>query len=331
MQKRASHYLQFGLMPKGSRNSITDVPGVKVGHVTLVEGAAIRTGVTAILPHQENLFKHKVLASSAVINGFGKTTGLVQLQELGTLESPIMLTNTFSVPAVTEGTIQWLLERNEDIGTSTGTVNVVVGECNDGYLNDIRGMHVRSHHAKGAIQNASFEVAEGCVGAGTGMSCMGYKGGIGTSSRKVGDGTLGVLVVSNFSQSFDQQEPPGSIMMIVATDLRVNERQLKRIAKRTAFGLARTGSTAHHGSGDIAIAFSTAHRTAHDQSKQVDTYSFLRDNDAIMNEIFDATASATEEAIWNSLFAADSMTGREGNKRLAITAEEAKKIRARFS
>ncbi|GAE37376.1 L-aminopeptidase/D-esterase [Halalkalibacter akibai JCM 9157] len=175
--------IQIGKFKAGERNSITDVPGVKVGHKTLTydlsDGRAIRTGVTAILPHSGNLFQEKIIGSSYVINGFGKTIGFVQLQELGMIESPIMLTNTLSVPAVAEGTIQFLLKENQDIGNSTGTVNVIVGECNDGYLNDIRGLHVKGEHAIDAIKTASIQVEQGCVGAGTGMSCLGFKGGVG--------------------------------------------------------------------------------------------------------------------------------------------------------
>ncbi|QDI90394.1 S58 family peptidase [Salicibibacter halophilus] len=326
-KKRArDHGLTFGTLPTGKNNTITDVSGVSVGQVTLFEGDDIRTGVTAILPHKGNLFREKVFAGTSVINGFGKTTGLVQVDELGLLESPIMLTNTFSVPAVTEGTLQYLLRENEEIGTTTGTVNVVVGECNDSSLNDIRGLHVRPEHAITSIKRASSNVDEGAVGAGTGMTSLGFKGGVGTSSRVVGDGTLGVLVVSNYGTRNDIDFPPGSIMMIVATDHALNERQLQRVAKRTTFGLALTGSTAHHGSGDIAIAFSTAQKVAHEGGEQ-ERFQFLRDDHSVMNDIFNATASATEEAIWNSLFAAETTVGRDGNKERAITREEAFAIR----
>jgi D-aminopeptidase len=327
MEKRARHYgLTFGTLPTGIKNTITDVPGVSVGQVTLNEGDDIRTGVTAIIPHDGNLFREKVFAGASVINGFGKTTGLVQVDELGTLESPILLTNTFSVPAVTEGALAYLFKESEEIGTTTGTVNVVVGECNDSYLNDIRGLHVRPEHAIAAIEGAGKKVEEGGVGAGTGMSCLGFKGGIGTSSRMVGKGTLGVLVLSNFGARNDMNMPPGSIMMIVATDLPLNERQLKRVAKRTTFGLARVGSTAHNGSGDIAVAFSTAQKIEHDGGEQ-ESFHFLRDDHSVMNDIFNATASATEEAIWNSLVAAETTVGRGGNERRAITRKEALAIK----
>ncbi|MFB4158920.1 P1 family peptidase [Geomicrobium sp. JSM 1781026] len=330
MKKRAREYgFTFGTMETGERNAITDVSGVRVGHVTLNSGDSIRTGVTAILPHSGNLFREKVLAGAAVINGFGKTTGLVQLEELGLLESPIMLTNTFGVPAVTEGVLQHLFEQCPEIGTTTGTANVVVGECNDGYLNNIRGLHVRPDQAISAIDTASDVVLEGAVGAGTGMSCLGYKGGVGTSSRRVAGGMLGVLVLSNYGARNDTDVPPGSIMMIVATDLPVNERQLQRIAKRTAFGLARTGSTAHNGSGDVAIAFSTAHQVTHN-GDQVEQFEFLRDDTSEMNDLFDATASAVEEAIWNSLLMAETTTGRDGHTRRGLTGEEAKQLRAKL-
>ncbi|SDI43885.1 P1 family peptidase [Natribacillus halophilus] len=308
-------------------NALTDVPGVKVGHKTLIEGSSVRTGVTAILPHGGNLFQEKVIGAAHVINGFGKTTGLVQLEELGVIESPIMLTNTFSVPAVTEGVLQHLFSRNEDIGVETGTVNTIVGECNDGYLNDIRGLRVRADDAIDAIESAGTDVAEGSVGAGTGMSCFGYKGGIGTSSRVVGDYTVGVLVLSNFGQKEDLlggdeskgEEPDGSIMMIVGTDAPLNERQLKRVARRTTFGLARTGSYAAYGSGDIAIAFSTAHSIPHHCEQPLQRFEFVRE--ASITPLFEATVEATEEAIWNSLAMAGDMIGRNGHERKALDLE----------
>lgn len=200
--KRARQYgFTFGSIPTGKQNSITDVKGVKVGHQTIIKGSAIRTGVTAILPHGGNLFQKKVIGGSFVLNGFGKTTGLVQLEELGTIESPILLTNTFSVPAVTEGGLAHLFAKNPEIGVATGTANVIVAECNDGYLNDIKGFHVRPNDAEQAINLASRKsVEEGSIGAGTGMSCLGYKGGIGTSSRSIGSYTVGCLVLTNYGK-----------------------------------------------------------------------------------------------------------------------------------
>lgn len=234
--------ITIGRYKTGTHNSITDIPGVMVGHVTLSDkkenGCTVQTGVSAILPHPDNVFREKVLGGAYVINGFGKTVGTIQLQELGLIESPILLTNTFSVPAVSEGTLRHLLHQNPQIGDTTGTVNVIVGECNDGYLNDIRGLHVKPHHARQAILSAkSGVIEEGCVGAGTGMSCLGFKGGVGTSSRVASFGTeqftVGAFVVSNFGLKKDlrpprgdwtscseQEEkmPDGSIMIILATN-----------------------------------------------------------------------------------------------------------------
>ncbi|MGD8188936.1 P1 family peptidase [Brevibacillus ginsengisoli] len=338
--------IHLGKFETSKLNSITDVEGVQVGHRTLSyeleDGKTVRTGVTAVLPHPGNLFQDKVLGSCYVINGFGKTVGTVQLQEFGVIESPIMLTNTLSVPAVSEGTIRYLLEQNEDIGTTTGTVNVIVGECNDGFLNDIRGMHVKPEDAYRAIQSAQTGVvAEGCVGAGTGMSCLGYKGGIGTSSRVTSLGsnayTVGALVVSNFGAREDllfrgkkvevpkeeeilqEKDPDGSIMIIMATDAPVNERQLHRIAKRAAFGLSRTGSFAAHGSGDVVISFSTAHRIPHYPADETDSFSILREDGEAISQLFEMTVEAVEEAIWNSLCKATTTVGQHGKIKLAIS------------
>lgn len=345
--------IEIGRFETGKTNSITDVVGVLVGHRTLsfdgADGEIVRTGVTAILPHGGNLFQEKVLGSSYVINGFGKTIGTVQLQELGLIESPILLTNTLSVPAVAEGTIRYMLEQNHDIGDSTGTVNVIVGECNDGYLNTIRGLHVQPQDAILAIQAASTgEVEEGCVGAGTGMTCFGYKGGIGTSSRtsmiSSEQYTVGVLVLSNFGspddlisprykgrehvvkeegedKDKDEKTPDGSIMIIIATDAPLNERQLHRIAKRASFGLSRTGSFAAHGSGDIVISFSTAHRFPHYPSKATHSCAYLVEDGEAISQLFEMTVDAVEEAIWNSLCKAVTTTGRNGRVRHAIPYE----------
>lgn len=331
--------VEIGHFPTGKRNSLTDVPGVKVGQTTisysLESDQVVRTGVTAILPHEGNLFQEKVLASSCVINGFGKTIGLVQLEELGVIESPIMLTNTLSVPAVAEGTIRYLLDQNKDIGQTTGTVNVIVGECNDGYLNDIRGMHVKPEHAIKAISIANDEIKEGCVGAGTGMSCFGFKGGIGTSSRVIDvngvEYTLGVLILSNYGQKEDllfpgmnetitcdaspEKEQDGSIMIVIGTNAPLNERQLHRLAKRASFGLSRTGSHAAHGSGDVVISFSTAHKICHYPTKGVMDFSFLVENGPIISRFFQMTVEAVEEAIWNSLCMATTTIGVNKHKR----------------
>nr|WP_285877009.1 P1 family peptidase [Fictibacillus phosphorivorans] len=320
-------------MSTGKKNCITDVKGVKVGHVTLDkpidENDHACTGITAILPHDSNLFREKVTAASYVINGFGKTTGLVQLNELGVLESPIMLTNAFGVPAVTQGTLEYMLEQCPEIGETTGTVNVVVGECNDSYLNSIRLFPVKAEHAIEAIQNAMDEaVVEGAVGAGKGMICFGYKGGIGTSSRTVSESyTLGCLVLSNFGKKEEFKYGPlkgekveglsetsdGSIMIVLATDAPLSDRQLLRVAKRCGIGLGRTGSHFGNGSGDIVIAFSTAHKIPHTCEGETEVRTQLREDHPVMNELFTASAEATEEAILNSLSQAETTTGRKGH------------------
>lgn len=325
----------IGRLPVGEKNCITDVQGVKVGHVTLDsplgEGEYACTGVTAILPHGDNLFQQKVVAASYVLNGFGKTTGLVQVDELGLIESPIMLTNTFAIPAVTQGTLKYMLDGNPEIGDTTGTINLVVGECNDSRLNSIRKLPIKPEHAIESIQNASTEFSsEGAVGAGKGMICFGYKGGIGSSSRVVADYTIGCLVLSNFGRKEDfraaqyevkgQSDVPtfpkpadGSIMIVMATDAPLSSRQLKRLAKRCGIGLGRTGSHFSNGSGDVVIAFSTANKVSHFAEKNVETRIQLRDDHAIMNDLFQGAVEATEEAILNSLSQAVTTEGRMGN------------------
>lgn len=331
----------IGKLPVGRKNCITDVGGVQVGHVTLdfpidEEGTYACTGVTAILPHGGNLFKEKVTAASYVINGFGKTTGLVQVNELGVIESPIMLTNTFGVPAVTQGTLEYMLERNPEIGITTGTINLVVGECNDSYLNSIRECPVTPGHAIEAITNATEEVVEeGAVGAGKGMVCFGYKGGIGSSSRIVtveGENlsfTVGCLVLSNFGEKLEFQverfscsskqkkstikPTDGSIIIVLATDAPLSSRQLQRVIKRCGIGLGRTGSHYSNGSGDIVIGFTTAHKISHTNQSVVETRTQLREDHPIMNQLFTAAAEATEEAIINSMSQAVTTTGRNNH------------------
>ncbi|MEH7747648.1 P1 family peptidase [Neobacillus drentensis] len=320
-----------GNLPTGRKNCITDVADVMVGHVTLdypldeSRETYACTGVTSILPHKGNLFKEKVTAASYVINGFGKTTGLVQLNELGVLESPILLTNTFAVPPVTQGVLQFMLEENHEIGETTGTINIVVGECNDSYLNSIRLFPVKPEHAIEAIKNASEEQAiEGAVGAGKGMVCFGYKGGIGSSSRIVEEYTVGCLVLSNFGKKEElrafrysqarglSETSDGSIIIVLATDAPLSDRQLQRLAKRCGIGLGRTGSHFSHGSGDIVIAFSTAHKIAHFSDAKIETRSQFREDHPIMNQLFTAAAEAAEEAILNSLSQAKTTKGRSG-------------------
>ncbi|MFJ5758705.1 P1 family peptidase [Neobacillus sp. NPDC093182] len=323
--------ITVGVLPTGHKNCITDVEGVMVGHVTLdypLDGAGQEyacTGVTAVLPHRGNVFRQKVTAASYVINGFGKTTGLVQVNELGQLESPIMLTNTFAVPAVTQGTLEYMLAENPEIGETTGTINIVVGECNDSYLNSIRKFPVKPEHAFEAIRNASdHQAEEGAVGAGKGMICFGYKGGIGSSSRMIGEYTIGCLVLTNFGKKEEHQKfryskvkglsdpADGSIIIVLATDAPLSDRQLLRISKRCGIGLGRTGSHFSHGSGDIVIAFSTAHKSEHFTDELTEKRLQLREDHPLMNQLFTGAAEAAEEAILNSLSQAVTTKGRAG-------------------
>jgi D-aminopeptidase len=326
--------IHFGILPTGPLNSITDVTGVKVGHLTKIEGQHIRTGVTAILPHEGNLFQEKVPAALFVGNGFGKLAGVTQVQELGNLESPIILTNTLNVAAGIEGVVRYsLAQPGNELMQS---VNAVVGETNDGYLNDIRGMHISSAEVMEAIQRAQTgQVSEGNVGAGTGTVCFGWKGGIGTASRKLpeslGGYTIGVLVQSNFGGNLQiggvavgeklgkypfrdaLEKSDGSCMIVVATDAPILERNLERLAQRAMMGLAKTGGIASNGSGDYVIAFSTAKglRIPHSIAPQsLQEAAFLGNED--MTALFLGVIEATEEAIVNSLFAAESMTGKDG-------------------
>lgn len=313
---------------KGERNLITDVPGVKVGHVTLKNNEKdIHTGVTAILPHTGNLFKDKVLAGSSVINGFGKSVGLVQIEELGNIETPIIMTNTFGVGTAMNALTKYMLKDNEDIGTTTGTVNCVVTECNDGELNDIRGMHVTEENMLQALDNCGDVFEEGAVGSGTGMICMGIKGGIGSASRLVScdnkEYTIGTILMSNFGMSgnlmIDGQRidtehtvprckaEQGSVIIIIATDIPLNERQLKRVAKRATVSLSRTGSFLGNGSGDIAIAFSNTNIMPHYSEKNIiDTKMF---HDDAIDKVFEATAEAVEEAVISSIYHAETVKG----------------------
>jgi D-aminopeptidase len=309
-----------GVLPPGPLNAITDVGGVAVGHTTVIRGADVRTGVTAILPHTGNLFRDKVPGAVFVGNGFGKLMGSTQVNELGEIETPILLTSTLAVPRTADGVIDYMLSLpgNEDVRS----INPVVGETNDGTLNDIRGRHITSADVGNAIRNAkSGPVEEGAVGAGTGTIAFGFKGGIGTSSRKLpaslGGYTVGVLVQTNFGGILtingapvgkelgqyylkDQVEPPprGSCMIVIGTDAPIDSRNLNRIAARSMLGLGRAGSSASNGSGDYAIAFSTVRQS-----------SSLLSNDA-MSPLFEAVIEATEEAIYNSLFRAQTTTGR---------------------
>ncbi|MDO1450426.1 P1 family peptidase [Rhodocytophaga aerolata] len=345
--KRARDYgIHIGVLPTGPLNAITDVPGVKVGQVTLIQGDNIRTGVTAILPHGDNLFQQKLPAAIYIGNGFGKLIGSTQVEELGLIESPVVLTNTLNVATAAEALVEYSLSQpgNEAIGS----VNVVAGETNDGFLNDIRGRHVKKEHVLEAIRKASGgRVEEGNVGAGTGTVCFGYKGGIGTASRKLpaslGGYTVGVLVQSNFGgvlqvdgvpvgeelgqYSFKQEldkSSDGSCMMVVITDAPLDARNLKRLAKRAMLGLGKTGGIASNGSGDYVISISTAYRIPHESAQPLDQVPLLRNDN--MSPLFLAAIEATEEAIINSLFTARTMQGYKGHQIQALPIERVLQI-----
>lgn len=328
--KWKSRGIRVGKLPCGPLDKISDVPGVTVGHCTLAEGE-VQTGVTALLPHQGDIFHDKVMAASHVINGFGKTTGLVQIDELGTLETPILFTNTLSVGTVETALVKYMLDKNPDICETTGSVNPVVCECNDSGLNDIRGLHVTEENALAALADCRADFAEGAVGAGRGMRCHGLKGGIGSASRVVElDGkqyTIGALVLSNHAvfddlvvagtpiQSLlDAHIPPhedkGSIITVLATDIPLSERQLRRLCHRALVGLSRTGSFCGNGSGEIVIAFTTANRVPHYSEKAILPMGMVHD-DAI-NPLFRAVAECVEESVLSSLLHAETVTGYHG-------------------
>lgn len=335
--------IEPGVLSPGTRNSITDVSGVKVGHTTLIKGDSIRTGVTAILPHAGNIFQQKVPAAVFVGNGFGKLAGSTQIEELGNIETPIILTNTLGVGTAMNAVIKYTLQQkgNEDVKS----VNVVVGETNDGYLNDIRGQHVKMGDVISAIEKANSDVKEGNVGAGTGTICFSFKGGIGTASRKLpgslGGYTIGVMVQTNFGGNLQIDGAPvgeelehfsfsdrimnsadGSCMIVVATDAPLDSRNLQRLAKRAILGLGKTGGIASNGSGDYVIAFSTAegNRIPYKVNSDLLQKSFVPNE--LMSPIFMAAIEATEEAILNSLFMAETMTGYKGRTIKAIPLEK---------
>ncbi|MFM0736530.1 P1 family peptidase [Paraburkholderia xenovorans] len=333
----------IGTLAAGPRGSIADVYGVTVGHCTLADGA-VQTGVTVIHPHGGDPFVAKVPAAVSVINGFGKSIGLVQVEELGVLETPIALTNTFGVAALAQAQIRAAIDANPRIGREWSTVNPLVLECNDGYLNDIQALAIGERHYNEACAAASVDVASGSIGAGRGMSCFDLKGGIGNASRGVEVAgqlyTVGVLVLANFGRlpmltvdgvplgrvlaerashtaaaAVAKQPEQGSIIMIVATDAPLDARQLKRLSLRAAAGLARTGSVYGHGSGDIALAFSTAYPVPHD-ADVVALPPLLAD--ARLDPLFRACADGVEQAIVDALWSATSVTGRDGQRRLSL-------------
>lgn len=331
----------------GPKNSITDVSGVRVGHVTLIEGRGplvpgrgpIRTGVTVVIPHEGNVYREKVVAATHVINGFTKVVGLIQIDELGVIETPIALTNTLNVGLVADGLIEYSVRVNPEIGITAPTVNPVVLECNDGYLNDIQGRHVKQHHVLEALERADKDFEEGSVGAGTGTIAFGFKGGIGTSSRVIetslGKYVLGVLVQSNFGRTEDltmggvpvgkylrgleRDRNPGSVNIVIATDAPLTYRQLRRVARRVQSGLARVGGYTYHGSGEVVIAFTIAHKIKHGARETVSTASLP---DEELNEFFKGVIEATEEAVLNSMFSSVTMDGRDGHVVYQIPVEK---------
>ena len=357
----------IGTLPTGKYNAITDVEGVRVGHTTLIEGdgalvpgvGPVRTGVTAIIQHPGDVFRDKVAAWVHRINGFGEVTNAEQVRELGVLETPILLTGTQNVPRVADAVLDWAFAKDPEMGVTTWGPSPVVAECSDQYLSDVRGRHVHTEHVIAALEGASGgPVAEGGVGAGTGMSCCEFKGGIGTSSRLVpaeaGGFTVGVLVLSNFGRrehlvidgvpvgrsltnwlpptsAFNPDELGSSIIIVIATDAPLPPRQLERLCVRAGGGLARVGGLVSTSSGDFAIAFSTTNRTPHDPSslvieqRQVAEALVPSQSEHAMpaiNYLFQATLEATEEAILNSMFAAETLVGRDGQTRHALPIDE---------
>ncbi len=343
--------IRIGVLQPGSYNAITDVEGIVVGQTTIQRGDSVNTGVTAILPHRHNIFQNKVPAAMYIGNGFGKMTGYSQVEELGNIETPIVLTNTLSVPTAANAVITYTLSLEEN--KEVRSVNPIIGETNDGYLNDIRGRHVLEKDVIAAIKAAkSGPVEEGNVGAGTGTICFGFKGGIGTASRvlpkEIGGYTIGVLVQTNFGgvlqidgvpvgEELEQfylrrqldASPDGSCMIVIATDAPCNARNLKRMAKRAFLGLGKTGGIASNGSGDYVIAFSTASnlRIPYQSDGAMLENKVLRNEK--MSPIFMAAIEATEEAIINSLFAAESITA--GNRRInALPVDKVLEIMSKF-
>jgi len=344
--------IRLGRLERGEGNSISDVPGVSVGHTTLIQGEGrltvgqgpIRTGVTVILPHDRNVYREKVRAGVHVHNGAGELTGALQVMEWGILETPIALTSSLNVGLVHDSIVEFMLQQNPTIGDQDDVILPVVGECDDSYLNDIQGRHVKREHLFEAVSTAGKEVAEGSVGAGTGMSALGFKAGIGTASRKVAGSNLvlGALVLANFGGELhvdgvpvgrelglrDTQRASRSIITVIATNAYLSSSQLRRIAARVPLALGRVGSLSANSSGDISIAFSTADRigllgepvTA--ASHQVDW--------SILDELFAATVEATEEAILNSIFSSETMKGRDDHTSLGLPVDDVLEIMRKY-
>ncbi len=342
----------IGVLPTGPLNAVTDVPGVRVGHATIVEGEGalspgvgpVRTGVTAILPHGGDLYAERVAAAVEVLNGSGEVTGRTFIDEMGVMDAPIMLTNSFNVPRVADAVISETIARHSSLGVEARYVHPVVAECSDLKLSDIQGRHVSREHVAAAWASASEgPVAEGCVGGGTGLVCYQFKSGIGTASRQVRVAgnvfTVGVLAMPNHGlrhelrvdgapvgQAIPDLKPSwiqeGSVILVTATDAPLSSRQLSRIARRSQLGLARTGTTARNGSGDMMIAFSTANRFILGEP----LYTVRQLADQVLDSLFAATCEAAEEAVINALCAAETMTGRDGNVAHALPLDRLQEV-----
>ncbi|MCD6436134.1 MAG: P1 family peptidase [Clostridiales bacterium] len=331
--------ITIGNFQTGKFNKITDVPGVLVGHST-ISNESNKTGVTIIKPHPNNTFENKVIAAANVINGFGKSTGLLQIDELATIETPIVLTNTLSVGTAFTAIVEYMMINNPNIGITDGTVNPIITECNDGYLNNIRSLSVKDKHVLDAINHASDKFLEGSLGAGTGMSCFGLKGGIGSSSRIIElNGklyTLGTLVLTNFGKKEDliikgqfigkeilkidtnylPIKEQGSIIVIIATDIPLIPSQLKRIAKRASVGISRTGGHIGHGSGEIAIAFTTKNQVKHHSESPLASIEIIHHD--YIDDIFNMTIESVEESILNSMITSNETVGFMNHKRHSL-------------
>jgi D-aminopeptidase len=346
----------IGRLPAGPLNAVTDVPGVRVGHCTVSWGGPelprgsgpARTGVTAVLPHAGELWHERVVAGSFAANGAGEVIGISAIREWGLIETPVMLTNSQSAGAVYDATVRWMMDRQPLAGIEDA-VMPVVGECDDGFLNDLRGMHVRGEHVRAALDAAAAgAVAEGCVGAGTGMSCFDFKAGIGTSSRRVTahgrPWTVGVLALTNFgvrhrlsvdgvpvgreiTDLMPVENREGSCIVVLATDAPLTARQCERLARRCALGLAVTGSYASDGSGEIMVAFTTAHRIPRVAAEPLTVTSVANDQ---MSELFEAAVDATAESVFNALTAATTTVGRDGNRAYALPLDRLVEVMRRY-
>jgi len=325
----------IGSLEAGPRGTIADVAGVTVGHCTLAQGA-VQTGVTVIRPHDGDVYRDKVPAAACVINGFGKSVGLVQLDELGVIETPVALTNTFGVGTIANAQIRAAIAANPRIGREDPSVNPLVFECNDGYLNDMQALAIHEAHYMSALDACSVDFERGAVGAGRGMSCFELKGGIGSASRVVRVNerayTTGALVLANFgrlpqlviggdavgktlTKEANVKPEQGSIIMLIATDAPLDARRLRRLAMRSAAGLARTGSVYGHGSGDIALAFTTAYTVPH-EADFIAVPPLV--SDTRLDPLFQAAADSIEQAILDALFSAETLAGRDGHRRISL-------------